>query len=155
MARTQAGLLNRRSMTFLLLLAVPVWGYGLHESLKVRHLLTERSCHDAGIFARYEALEPHLAPDASVLLWVTSKEQGRLQFFRAQYTLAPRVLRGFFRISAITGAGLENATLILDFEEPSGLMDALGWIRSQARKQGFSVSELEIDGLVLVKVAAR
>ena len=153
---------RNQAVSFLLMLALPIWGFGLYQSMKVRKTLTERACHTSDVFVRYEALGVHLGK-SSRILYIADPGQNVRQFFRAQYALAPNVLsyirwRNLMCIfenqmcvsknrttSNTQSPRFDESTLILDFKEDFILEETLAWISSEAETRGLAVSKLKVD----------
>ncbi len=140
---------QNRAAIRLFVLALPVWAFGLYHSQAERERQTApraaRQWH-----ARYAKLEPHLAGVRRVALVPDPNERGKgpMRLFRAQYVLAPTVIRPWPQLPAVRHRRL---SFIYDFENPRALHEALAAAAAQAERSGVELKSTKVArGLFLV-----
>lgn len=150
-------MLRERITGLFIALALPVWGYGLHQTMDMRRIMAETSCQSCDDFARYEALRPHLEDPSLIIFIAGSAEKPEMaQYFRAQYTLAPAVVYSLLRISSINaylganGHTLDDTAVILYSSVGAELEENLAWIHSEAERRGLAASDMKLDDQVIL-----
>ncbi len=140
---------ENRAATRLLVLALPVWAFGLYHSVaeRERQMVPReaRRWH-----ARYAKLEPHLAGVARVGMVLDPQERGkaRTRLFRAQYVLAPTVIRLWPKLPEIRHRRL---SFIYDFKDQRALDEVLAAAAAQADRGGIDLKSVRVArGLSLV-----
>ena len=106
---------DHRAATWLLVFALPVWAVGLYHSMVEREkLIVPRAARQW--HARYAKLEPHLAGVSRIAMVLDPKERGKgkARLFRAQYVLAPTVIRLWPKLPEIRHRRL---SFIYDFKD--------------------------------------
>ncbi len=136
-------------MTRLLVLAVPIWAFGLYHSLAEREKqIVPRSARQW--HARYARLEPHLAGVPTVAMVADPEERGKgmMRLFRAQYVLAPTVIRPWPKLPEIRHRQL---SFIYDFRRQRDLDEVLATAAAHAAHGGVTLKSVKVaKGLVLV-----
>ena len=140
---------ENRAVTWLLVLALPVCAVGLYHSMAEREQQTvprtARKWH-----ARYAKLEPHLAGVSRVGLVhdPAQRRQNKARLFRAQYVLAPAVIRPWPKLPEIRHRRL---SFIYDFESQKALDEVLAAAARQAERSGVVFRSVKVArGLALV-----
>ncbi len=140
---------KHRAVTRLLVLALPVWALGLYHSLAERERqLAPRAARQW--HARYAKLQPHLAGVSRVALVHEPgpHAKARVRLFRAQYVLAPAVIRLWPKLPAIRHRRL---SFIYDFKDPRALEEVLATAKAQADRSGVVLKSVNVArGLALV-----
>ena len=140
---------EQRAVTRLLILALPVCAVGLYFSLAEGERQsvprTARQWH-----ARYAKLAPHLESVARVGLVVDPQEKGKgkMRLFRAQYVLAPIVIRPWPKLPEVRHRRL---SFIYDFRHQRTLDEVLAAATRQAERNGVVLKSIRVArGLSLV-----
>ena len=140
---------EHRAVTRLLVLALPVWAFGLYHSLAERDRQTvpraARQWH-----ARYAKLQPHLAgvPKVAMVHEPGQRNKPRVRLFRAQYVLAPTVIRLWPKLPEVRHRRL---SFIYDFKDPRALKEVLAAAAAQAERDGVELKSVRVArGLALV-----
>ncbi len=142
-------MLEKRAAALLLVLALPVWGFGLYHSLAEREKQImprpARRWH-----ARYAKLKPHLAgvPLVAMVPDLEERGKGNMRLFRAQYVLAPTVIRRWPKLPEIRHRRL---SFIYDFRSQRVLDEVLATAAERADRSGVVLKSVKIArGLALV-----
>lgn len=140
---------ENRAVTRLLILALPVCALGLYFSLAEGERQTVP--RTAGKWhARYAKLSPHLEGAARVGLVVDPMEKGKgkMRLFRAQYVLAPTVIRPWPKLPEVRHRRL---AFIYDFRDQRTLDEVLATARAKAERNGVVLKSVRVArGLSLV-----
>lgn len=93
-----------------------------------------------GWLQRYEALKDHVGPAPEVML-VADDSGGtpRYKVFRAQFVLAPAVIRGR-SLDSLDIRRLDSMPLVLDASSTASLDDMVRDVRGRAARRGIEVS---------------
>ncbi len=140
---------EHRAVTRFLVLALAVWAFGLYHSLAERERqIVPRAARQW--HARYAELEPHLAGVSRVAMAHGSARRGqpRVRLFRAQYVLAPTVIRLWPGLPTVRHRKL---SFIYDFADPRALDEVLAAAAAQARRDRIELKSVTVArGLALV-----
>ena len=141
---------RNRAAAWLLLWIAPVLVVGFHYSLKQRRgQIAPR--HAEAWFARYAKLRPHLEGAPRVAIFYDPRETGKgnLRLFRAQYVLAPTVVKLWGKRRPPIRP--RKVPLLFDFHRQDSLDKQLARMSSKARKRGVKMDTAEVArGLALV-----
>ena len=142
---------ENRAVTWFLVLALPVWAVGLYHSLAERERqIVPRSARQW--HARYAKLAPHLSGVARVGMVNDPAErgQGKTRLFRAQYVLAPTVIRPWPKLPEVRHRQL---SFIYDFPNQRALDKVLTVAAEQADQVGVTLTSVKVaKGLALVSM---
>ncbi len=140
---------EKRAVRWLLVLALPVWAFGLYHSMAERERQTvPREAHRW--HARYAKLLPHLAgiPRVGMVHDPAERGKARTRLFRAQYVLAPTVIRLWPKLPEVRHRRL---SFIYDFKNQRVLEEILAAAAAQAERSGVELTSLRVArGLYLV-----
>ncbi|MEM7583441.1 MAG: hypothetical protein AAF560_08685 [Acidobacteriota bacterium] len=133
--------MSRRGQMLLIALVLPVWCVGLLYSLKERSRQF-RPAPQHKWFARYEALGPALEGIDRVAMVHNAPNVGmaKSQLFKAQYVLAPKILRLRNKKPLLETDRVRKIPLIYDFRKPKELQRVLAETAAQAEQRGMRMT---------------
>ncbi len=143
-----------RPETWLLLLVLPVWGFGLHHVWNERARQLVPHPHYKW-FARYSKLAPLLgdAPRVAIVHDPETHKTGKAKLFKAQYVLAPTIIEFRHKLPRPHSKRRQTIPLIYDFVRPGVLRQALAETAERAEKKGVTMTVVKVDrGLALVQM---
>ena len=143
-----------RSESWLLLLVLPVLGFGLFHAWHERARQLAPHPHYKW-FNRYSQLEPILGdvPRVAIVHNPETHKKGKAKLFKVQYVLAPTIVELRRQLPRPRPKRLETIPLIYDFERPRILRQVLAKTAAKAEKKGVTMTVEHVDrGLAVVRM---
>ncbi len=144
---------GNRVAAWLLLLVIPVWAVGFYHSMVEREEQTKQIKQRSARawYKRYARLKRHLAGEqrAAIVYDPARPRKGNKRLFRAQYMLAPIVIR--LRGRRLPEIRPRKTPLIYDFGDQRALDQLLAETAATARQRGVVMETARVArGLALV-----